>query len=872
MKRKQMALSLAIVLALGTGTVFGEEKEMSGASLNASTDVTYENKVSVTKVDGPGNVAVGQQNIVTSQYGSSGAFGNQNYVNGKDSDAFGEGNDVYGTLISIDETGDNPAVTKNGDGQAMAFGDNNTVYGAQVSGFGSNNIIGEFKQHPKHGKYDVEDKLPVKPADYSSAFGTGNTVTADHGLAAGFNNKVSSSYSTALGQLSTASGESSMALGRGAQASGANTNAIGKSARAMGENASAIGHGSISLGRNSNAFGSSANASAEGGTAVGNSARASGISSTATGFNANAVGNYSVAYGNSAQASGDRSVAVGYSTKAQASAVAVGNNADADAVNAVAVGTGSKISAQGAIGIGSGNTVSGKNSGAFGIRNTITKANTYVLGGNVTTTQENSVVLGNASVDRAATTETTALVKGIIYSGFAGKGFATNGVVSVGDAGKERQLINVAAGKVSLDSTDAVNGSQLYAVADTVGNIAGSVKNVLGGNATVGSDGTIIMSNIGETGAPTVHDAIKSAYDKEASVKAGSSNITVTNSNRNATGGTEYVVDVSKNLSLDSVTTGGTVINNGGVTVGGNTYVTGDGLNANNQKITNVGAGDISPTSTDAINGSQLHQATNGIRSNMERLNHKIEKVGAGAAALAAIHPLDFDPDDKWNFAAGYGNYAGENAMALGAFYRPNEDTMFSVAGSMGNGENMVNAGVTVKLGQKNGVSTSRVALAKEVQDLKAIVKTQNAEIQQMKGSMGMVPQYDMKDVNFPDVPANHWAYEYVKALADRGLVEGYPDGEFKGERALTRYEYAAIIYRALQLGAPIDGRMGRAINEFNPELARLRDLDRTRVDRISGKDNDRHKVERLRVNNKDNKQNNDYRDVYGSHIDRYTK
>ena len=296
------------------------------------------------------------------------------------------------------------------------------------------------------------------------------------------------------------------------------------------------------------------------------------------------------------------------------------------------------------------------------------------------------------------------------------------------------------------------------------------------------------------------------------------------------------------------------------------------GLNNGGNKITNVADGEVSATSKDAVNGSQLYQATSGISNGVNLLNSKIGKVGAGAAALAAIHPLDFDPDDKWNFAAGYGNYAGENAMALGAFYRPNEDTMFSVAGSMGNGENMVNAGVSLKLGQKNGVSTSRVALAKEVQDLKAIVKAQNVEIQQMKASMGMAPQFDKKDVNFPDVPANHWAYEYVKDLADKGLVEGYPDGEFKGDRAMTRYEYAAIIYRALQLGAPIDGKMGRAINEFNPELARLRDLDRIRVDRISGKDNDRHKVERLRVNNKDNKQTNDYRDVYGSHIDRNAK
>ena len=345
-------------------------------------------------------------------------------------------------------------------------------------------------------------------------------------------------------------------------------------------------------------------------------------------------------------------------------------------------------------------------------------------------------------------------------------------------------------------------------------------------------------------------EALKEAK-KHTSISAGN-NVTVTTST-NAAGGTDYKVSVDKvkfgNVSLDN-----------------------KGLNNGGNKITNVADGEVSATSKDAVNGSQLYQATSGISNGVNLLNSKIGKVGAGAAALAAIHPLDFDPEDKWNFAAGYGNYAGENAMALGAFYRPNEDTMFSVAGSMGNGENMVNAGVSLKLGQKNGVSTSRVALAKEVQDLKAIVKAQNVEIQQMKASMGMAPQYDKKDVNFPDVPANHWAYEYVKDLADKGLVEGYPDGEFKGNRAMTRYEYAAIIYRALQLGAPIDGKMGRAINEFNPELARLRDLDRIRVDRISGKDNDRHKVERLRVNNKDNKQTNDYRDVYGSHIDRNAK
>jgi autotransporter adhesin len=754
------------------------------------------------------------------------------------------------------------------------------------------------------------------PTEYSRHFGDENTVTSDHSLAVGFRNTVSGSYSTAVGQSSTASGETSLAIGRSAQATANNTNAIGRSARAEGENATAIGHGSVSSGRNSNAFGSSAKASAEASTAVGNSTKASGISSTATGFNAEASGNFSSAYGNDARAKGNRSVAVGYNAKAEESATAVGNNANVGAANAVAVGSGNTITARSGVGIGSSNSVSGIDSGAFGVRNNVAQANTYVLGSNVTSTQGNSVLLGNASTDRAATTETQANINGINYSGFAGVGSARNGVTSVGASGKERQVINVASGKVSSDSTDAINGSQLYAVANTVGGILNNhntlivnhdnqitrltkenlrqdadllrhedqiqnhdiqLKNqtermnnqekridnqdkrldyldnrVDNHDARIENHSERIESHERriEYNKTLATEALKEAK-KHTSISAGN-NVTVTTST-NAAGGTDYKV------SVDKVKFGNVSFDNKGLNNGGN-------------KITNVADGEVSATSKDAVNGSQLYQATSGISNGVNLLNSKIGKVGAGAAALAAIHPLDFDPDDKWNFAAGYGNYAGENAMALGAFYRPNEDTMFSVAGSMGNGENMVNAGVSLKLGQKNGVSTSRVALAKEVQDLKAIVKAQNVEIQQMKVSMGMAPQYDKKDVNFPDVPANHWAYEYVKDLADKGLVEGYPDGEFKGDRTMTRYEYAAIIYRALQLGAPIDGKMGRAINEFNPELARLRDLDRIRVDRISGKDNDRHKVERLRVNNKDNKQTNDYRDVYGSHIERNAK
>ena len=325
-------------------------------------------------------------------------------------------------------------------------------------------------------------------------------------------------------------------------------------------------------------------------------------------------------------------------------------------------------------------------------------------------------------------------------------------------------------------------------------------------------------------------------------------------------GSNNLKVKMAKDLKgLNSVTTGNTVMNNSGLTIKNGPSITETGVDAGGKRITNVAAG---KADTDAVNVSQLKQ----IGSAINKIDNRMNRVGAGAAALAALHPLDFDPDDKWDIAAGYGNYKDAHAVSVGAFYRPNEDTMLSVGGSFGGGENMVNAGVSLKLGQGNHVSTSRVAMAKEIKDLRA-------ELENMKGALMKVSegkQLDSLDMDkmqlFPDVPENHWAYDYVATLAGNGIIEGYPDGEFKGDRSMTRYEFAAMFYRALKNGAPVDDNMDRAMNEFEPELRQIR-LDRIRVDRISGKDNDRNKVERVRVNSEDDKAKNDYRDVYGSHI-----
>ena len=301
---------------------------------------------------------------------------------------------------------------------------------------------------------------------------------------------------------------------------------------------------------------------------------------------------------------------------------------------------------------------------------------------------------------------------------------------------------------------------------------------------------------------------------------------------------------------LDSVTTGNTTINNSGLTVKGddnhkNITIQQGNVNMGGNKITGVAPGAVTPDSTDAVNGSQLYaagQAISNLGGAVNKLGTRIDRVGAGSAALAALHPLDFDPDDKWDFAAGYGHYRGANAAAVGAYYRPNEDTMFSIGGSFGGGENMFNAGVSIKLGQGNHISTSRVAMAKEMEAMRRHMAEQDALIAKLESMHGMAEGPE-KSVLFPDVAENHWAYQYVTALAKKGLLEGYPDGEFKGDRMMTRYEFAAIVYRIVESGAgSMDPELSKLVKEFSPELQYIR------IDTIHRDDNGQPTVQRVRV------------------------
>ena len=473
-------------------------------------------------------------------------------------------------------------------------------------------------------------------------------------------------------------------------------------------------------------------------------------------------------------------------------------------------------------------------------------------------------------------------------------------------------------GNVNNIADDIKNGEGHTTVVDAVNNLnnkldnkVGDLNYVEGGKGNYVTNGENTTTSIGKLDQALKDVAATAA--KHTTVTQGN-NITVTKSDEpNENGGENYNVALNKDIKLDSVTTGDTVMNNDGVKVGtdvslnkdglkvgdkvsvsatavtagqtsinndglavgpntslkadelkvdGKTYIDKNGLNANGMQITNVADG---KENSDAVNVGQLKESEktinnridgveNQVVSNTNRINQlgsRVNKVGAGAAALAALHPMDFDPDDKLTFSAGYGNYGGENAAAIGAYYRPDEKVMFSVAGTVGNGENMVNAGVSFALDRTNHVSNSRTALAREVIDLRGQLAVMGAKMAKMEKAFGMLDETKTK--LFPDVPANHWAYEYIAKLAGNGYIEGYPDGNFGGDRLMTRYEFAAMLYRAIEKGAALEEKI---IKEFEPELGRIR------VDRISGEDGDRDKIERVRVNDTKGE-----RDHYGNKL-----
>ena len=332
--------------------------------------------------------------------------------------------------------------------------------------------------------------------------------------------------------------------------------------------------------------------------------------------------------------------------------------------------------------------------------------------------------------------------------------------------------------------------------------------------------------------------------------------------NTTATTDANGVVKYSVNDNLNGMKSvnfdGGTTVNNDGLTINNGPSVTKDGIDAGNKTITNVAPGRVDAGSTDAINGSQLNDVAQRISNRYDAAiannQREISKVGARAAAMANLHYQDFNADDKWSFAAGYGHYKGQNAGAIGVAYQPNENTMITASTTIGK-DAMYGAGVSMKFGKSSKMNANKqVAMAKEIEELRAIVAAQNAKIDALVDH-AMGKNEAITDVVFPDVPENHWAYNMVQDLAYKGIVVGYPDATFSGDRTLTRYEFAVALDRAISAGY-MNPELGRAIKEFKVELDQVQKGMRFRVDRVSGKDGATDKVERVRVN-KDNTRDN---------------
>lgn len=382
-------------------------------------------------------------------------------------------------------------------------------------------------------------------------------------------------------------------------------------------------------------------------------------------------------------------------------------------------------------------------------------------------------------------------------------------------------------------------------------NTVSDAKNtiIVGDNRTVtGANNTVIIGSSDNGTTTAVHTAVAIGHNTDVSTEGGvalgsGSKATV------AAGAVGYDILTNAPSTDTSATWKSTA---SAVSVG-------DVANGVTRQITSVAAG---TNDTDAVNVAQLKRLNDmisvnayntvnvqgdvtNLKKDVSRLDKRVNRGVAGAAALAALHPLDFDPDAKWDFAAGYGHFHNGNAAALGAFYRPNEDVQLSVGSTVGNGDTVVNAGLSVKVGAHSNVSRSRVAIGKEVLELKKTVALQNAQIQKLTALLNDVAGTRMKadrTTLFPDVASNHWAYEAVSDLSRRGLVEGYPDGTFGGDRLLTRYEFAQIVYRALQNGVQVNEQL---VTEFSPEMALFR------VDTVAKNSQGQPTIERVRVNKK---------------------
>ena len=771
-----------------------------------------ESKTASSFYSGIGNSIVGTANRTFNSNGSI-VMGAGNEITNSVTTIPINATDAGSSAKEFAETLRTAVKNSNGGGSTMALGGANKAdYTLRTSMIGINNTVTGVKGG------ESKDNL---------AMGVGNTATkVQHMTAIGSKNTVSDATGTIIvGDNRTVTGaNNTVTIG----SSDAGTTTTVNDAVAIGHNTEVTAEGGVALGSKSKAT------VAAGATGYDISTKAASTDTSST-WKATA----------SAVSVGD----VANDVTRQITSVAAGTN-DTDAVNVAQL---KKVETK----ISTVEADAKKHTTVVAGDNTTVTAGTNAAGGaeykvavNKDLVEMNSVNFGKATDDVRAridkdsarffngsenigitpkgiqieNTDTLEQANFTKYGMYASEGdttvyYTTNGI-SAGD-----QIIkNVKAG---VADTDAVNVSQLKKVKDEITAATGTTTVTAGDHITV---------------TPTINGNSRDYKVSLSEDITNQINNNTTNIDKNKTEINKNRDDINKNK--DDIKKNRDDINKNAGNIANNTT----NITKNTEDIKNI-KGNVTNIQNDVAdiqnNITNINNNMNSFRGDLSKMDKRIDKSVAGAAALAALHPLDFDPDAKWDFAAGYGHYRSGDAAAIGAFYRPNEDVQLSIGSTVGSDETVFNAGLSVKVGAHSNVSRSRVAIGKEVLALKKTVAEQNAQIQKLTALLNGVAGTKMKADHttlFPDVAANHWAYEAVSDLSRRGLVEGYPDGTFGGDRMLTRYEFAQIVYRAIQDGVTVNDRL---VTEFSPEMALFR------VDTVAKNAQGEPTIERVRVNKK---------------------
>ena len=870
---------------------------------------------------GFGAEAYGYTNTITATGTSAFSVGYQNEVSGANSIAYGHNNKAVGSnSIAGGENSEAKGYSSVSIGSsAQALSDYSYAIGSQARTNGANTIAvgnGSYASNDNAlavgygttagGKDSIAVGSFVKSnSDNNVAIGTSVTTDSNDSVGIGTAVTTKSNNSVGIGNNVVNNLSNSIGIGNGV-ATDFNTIGIGNGVETKVQDTIAVGNGVISNGESS--------------VAIGNGIHADGVKTVNIGTNVTAKGVSSIVVGRDTTVNGDDTTVVGANNgtiAADQSAVYGYNNKVLDGSKEQLIfGSNSQTKSQGAVVVGSHAQATGIDAFALGNNTIADLQNGVSIGSNSVT----ELQVGTSSIKDNA--------NDIRFSNFAGStpdsvvSFGTNGRAGAGGvAHYTRQLQNLAAGRVSATSTDGINGSQLYDVAleaqkyNTVvdgvnttvtskGNDFGRKeykvnvnktlkdmdavefgKNTDNKHAGINKDGAYFFNgsehiNIKPTGIQIENtDTLTQATFNNEGMQVSDDNATIRFTTTDISAGGQQVHDVKagtkdtdavnvkqlndKASSLDSAITY-------------NTF----NINKNAEKI-GENKNNITKNASDIKDlGDKVNKNTSDIKSLDEKINvvgegavvkannytdKQVAKVGANAAALSALHPLSFNANEKVEYAVGYGNYKGSNAVAVGVFAHPNENTLLSLGATFGTGNNMINAGATFRIGKSSKqVTNANTAVAKDVQDLAKKYEALAQKYDNLVKHLNAVEGTDF-DVEYPDVPKTHWAYDFVKDLSDKGFLVGYPDGTYKGDKAMTRYEFATALYRALQRGAVMDANMVKAIKEFEPELKDVEKAQRFVVVRESGSDNEIHKVERVQVNTQYGEHT--YRDAYGTEL-----